>query len=166
MRTTFILLLSLISVSCLSQQEEQEVGKTIDRFFMFLSFPDTSHLQIDSLRNVFVSEGKLINNFGKKPLIFTVHEYIAGIRTNVSSGQLHSTQEKELARNVDVFGKIAHVLSTFELTMVGKDGKMVRRGINSIQLLKLDGRWLILSLIWDRESDVLKLPSKYLSKSQ
>ena len=163
MRNTLFVFTCFISLSCWSQQdEEQEVGKTIDRFFKFLSFSDTASLQVDSLNTVFVSDGKLVNNSGKKPLFFTITQYTEGIRSDVRTGQLLSSKERELARRVDVFGKIAHVLSTYELTMTRRDGKMVMRGVNSIQLLKQDGRWLILSLIWNRENDTLKLPSKYL----
>ncbi len=164
MRVVLTFLICLYSVFAWSQQDEQqEVGKTIDRLLTFLSFSDTSSLRIDSLPTVFVSEGKLTANFGPKPLVFTVPQYIESIRNSVRSGQTISARETELARKVDVFGKIAHVLSTYELTITGKQGKVVRRGINSIQLLKQEGTWLILSLLWDRESEALKLPSKYLT---
>ena len=143
--------------------EQQEVGKTIDKFLKCLSFSDTSSVRIDSLNMVFAPEGKLTANFGKKSFSYTVPQYIENIRSSIRSGQLFSSNERELARKVDVFGKIAHVLSTYELTMVGKEGKVIRRGINSIQLIQQDGKWLILSLVWDRESETLKLPPKYLS---
>jgi hypothetical protein len=129
---------------CWSQQdEEKEVGKTIERLFGMLSFSDSSSARIDSLPSVFTSDGRLIANFGRKPIVYTVSEYIEGLHRSLRSGQLHSSNERELLRKVDVFGKIAHVLSTYELTMAGRDGTIVRRGLNSIQLLKQDGKWLI-----------------------
>lgn len=164
MKTIVTFLICLCCHSVWSQQDEQQlVERTVDRFLKFLSFSDTSSLQIDSLTKVFATGGTLTANFGKKPLVFTVAQYIENIRSTVRSGQTFSSRETELARKVDVFGKIAHVLSTYDLTITGKDGKLERRGINSIQLIKQEGTWLILSLIWDRESDTLKLPSKYLS---
>ena len=42
--------------------------------------------------------------------------------------------EREVNREVRVFGNIAHVWSTYE-TRFEKDGKIERRGINSIQLI-------------------------------
>lgn len=108
-----------------------------------LSFSDSSSARIDSLPSVFTSDGRLIANFGRKPIVYTVSEYIEGLHRSLRSGQLHSSNERELLRKVDVFGKIAHVLSTYELTMAGRDGTIVRRGLNSIQLLKQDGKWLI-----------------------
>jgi hypothetical protein len=163
MRALLTLILPLLSIACWGQSDEHiQIGNTIDKFLTYLSFADSTSWKVDSLPTVFVTDGKLTANFGKKPMVFTVAQYIDGIRNNVSSGKLYSSTEKELARRVDVFGKIAHVLSTYELTMIGKEGKIVRRGINSIQLLKLEGKWLIWSLVWDRESDTLKLPPVYL----
>jgi len=146
------------------QEEEREIGKTIDRFLSFLSFSDSSKMQVDSLSTVFSKDAKLVANFGRQPFIFNVQQFMDNFRNSVRSGQVNSSIEKELLRKVDVFGKIAHVLSTYELTSNGKDGKIVRRGLNSIQLLKQDGKWFIWSVVWDRENNDLKLPSKYLSQ--
>lgn len=166
MRFALLILFSLPYFTCWGQDEQKEVGETIDRFLNVLSFSNSSSLKIDSLPVLFTTDGRLIANFGKKPMSFTATQYVENIRSSIRSGQLHSFRERELARKVDVFGKIAHVLSTYELTMTGKDGTIVRRGLNSIQLMKQDGRWLICSLIWDRESNELKLPSQYLPNDQ
>lgn len=167
MKISLFVVFSLCCFVCHSQQDEQkEVEMAIERFLDVLSFPDSTSLRIDSLPTLFTNDGKLIANFGKKPFIYTPAQYVESIRSSIRSGQIYSSKERELARNVDVFGKIAHVLSTYELTMTGKDGTIVRRGLNSIQLLKLDGKWLICSLIWDRENNELKLPAKYLPAKQ
>lgn len=167
MRVALMLWLLSFPLLCVGQQaNEKAVGKTIEQFYSLLSFSDTLSTKLDSLESLFTSDGRLVANFGKKPLVFTVEEYVAGLRNSIRSGQLYSSTERELARQVDVFGKIAHVLSTYELTMVGKDGTIVRRGLNSIQLLKQDNKWLIYSLIWDREGNDLTLPSKYVSPNR
>lgn len=36
------------------------------------------------------------------------------------------------------------------------------RGINSIQLMNDGKRWWIVSLMWEAESDTLKLPAEFL----
>ena len=43
-----------------------------------------------------------------------------------------------------------------------EDAKPFARGINSIQLVKAQGRWWIASLIWEDEREGLALPEKYL----
>lgn len=48
--------------------------------------------------------------------------------------------ESEVNREVRVFGNIAHVWSTYE-TRLENEGKVERRGINSIQLIFENNRW-------------------------
>ena len=58
--------------------------------------------------------------------------------------------ESEINREVRIFGNIAHVWSTYE-TRILKNGPVARRGINSIQLFFENGKWSIVSLIFERE---------------
>jgi hypothetical protein len=167
MKFTLVLSFSFLCFLSWGQQDEQkEVGKTIEKFLDVLSFTDSSFIRIDSLPSLFTNDGRLIANFGKNPLVFTAAQYVESIRSSIRSGQLHSLRERELLRKVDVFGKIAHVLSTYELSMMNKEGKIVRKGLNSIQLVKQGGQWLICSLIWDRETSDLKLPAEYLPRDR
>jgi hypothetical protein len=73
--------------------------------------------------------------------------------------------EKEIARRVEQFGRIAHVWSTYESRHKEDDSGPFMRGINSIQLLFDDNRWWIVTVYWQHESDNDPIPSKYL-KSQ
>ena len=58
--------------------------------------------------------------------------------------------ESEINREVRIFGNIAHVWSTYETRLI-KNGPVERRGINSIQLFFENGKWSIVSLIFERE---------------
>jgi hypothetical protein len=58
--------------------------------------------------------------------------------------------ESEINREVRIFGNIAHVWSTYETRLI-KNGPVARRGINSIQLFFDNGKWSIVSLIFERE---------------
>lgn len=68
--------------------------------------------------------------------------------------------EVEIARKIDVFGNMAHVWSAYEAKTSPDDATPERRGVNSIQLFReADGRWRIVSMIWDNERPGLTLPS-------
>ncbi|MBA4801025.1 MAG: DUF4440 domain-containing protein [Euryhalocaulis sp.] len=68
--------------------------------------------------------------------------------------------EIELGSEVRIFGNIAHVWSAYEARTALDDETPERRGINSIQLLKdPDGKWRIISMIWDNEREGLSLPA-------
>lgn len=72
----------------------------------------------------------------------------------------HDFYEVEIARRIDEFGNIAHVWSAYEARTALGEGAPERRGVNSIQLFReADGRWWIMSMIWDNERPGLSLPS-------
>ncbi|OOV20925.1 hypothetical protein BXU11_17165, partial [Flavobacterium sp. LM5] len=68
--------------------------------------------------------------------------------------------ESEVNREVRVFGNIAHIWSTYE-TRLEKDGKVERRGINSIQLIFDNNRWYIISWIFSGETDKNMIPKTF-----
>ena len=70
--------------------------------------------------------------------------------------------EKEVARRVERFGHVAHVFSTYEARHDASDAAPFLRGVNSIQLVNDGKRWWILTVLWEAESDELKLPERYL----
>ena len=70
--------------------------------------------------------------------------------------------EREIARRVDRFGRIAHVFSTYEGRRASTDAEPFLRGINSIQLFDDGTRWWIVSVYWQAEDQATPLPPEYL----
>ena len=70
--------------------------------------------------------------------------------------------ERGIANRVEQFGNLVSVWSTYESRHAPEDAKPFARGINSIQLVKAQGRWWIASIIWEDEREGLVLPEKYL----
>ncbi|MBB5638282.1 hypothetical protein HDE68_004211 [Pedobacter cryoconitis] len=68
--------------------------------------------------------------------------------------------ESEINKEVRVFGNIVHVWSTYETRLV-KNGPVVRRGINSIQLYYSADRWWIASWTFDKERSDRKIPQTF-----
>mgnify|MGYP000296240740 CR=1 FL=1 len=67
--------------------------------------------------------------------------------------------EYEIHREVNHFGNITHVWSTYE-TKKENNGPVTARGINSIQLYNDGTRWWILSWIFDSERPDNPIPKK------
>ena len=65
--------------------------------------------------------------------------------------------EHELGRRTEVYGNLATVWSSYD----GRtdSGSFHERGINSFQLVKVDGKWLIASILWQEESPEFPLPA-------
>src|SRR5689334_10070548 len=112
MRLITVALFSILSFSAFSQQdEEKEITKTLQSFFGYLSFTDTSHLYLDSLSSVCTPDARLTANFGNGTRSFTIAQFVENIKKAISAGQT-SAREAELWRKIDVFGHIAQVFST------------------------------------------------------
>ena len=70
--------------------------------------------------------------------------------------------EKEIHREVDSFGNITHVFSTYESFHSEADTKPFMRGINSIQLLNDGKRWWVINIYWTQETNKKLIPEAYL----
>ena len=84
--------------------------------------------------------------------ISSIGEYIARTTAAIESGALQGFTERELTRRTE--------FSTYERSAAQE----VRRGINSLSLVKRDERWLVISLCWTDETEHCPLPSRYLPR--
>jgi hypothetical protein len=58
--------------------------------------------------------------------------------------------EREIARQTFLFGKVAHLLSAYEVRRK-PETPILWRGVNSIQLFHDGKRWWVISVVWDNE---------------
>jgi hypothetical protein len=84
-----------------------------------------------------------------------IEDFITGMTAQRASGDLTDFSEVELGRHVEAFGNVASVRSAFVAVMNGEE----RRGVTFAQIVRHDGRWLILSAIWDNETDSNTVPA-------
>jgi hypothetical protein len=98
------------------------------------------------------------NDVDLAPLILDVEGYIERVEPIFAKSGFY---EKEIARRVEQFGRIAHVWSTYESRHDPSDASPFMRGINSIQLFNDGNRWWILSIYWQHESPQHMIPAKY-----
>jgi hypothetical protein len=113
---------------------------------------------------LFIPGARLIFN-GKTPdgtltlSVLTPAEYQAqGYKFFLNNGFF----ENAIANQVDQFGTVAHVFSTYESRQELSE-KPYSRGINSIQLLNDGTRWWVVNILWDSERLDNPIPKKYLT---
>jgi hypothetical protein len=120
----------------------------------------------DRMRSLFIPGARLIPT-GPRPAggygsrVLTVDEYI-GRASGVFDKE--GFYEKEVARQTELFGQIAHAFSTYESRHSPDEAKPFQRGINSIQLMNDGKRWWIVTIFWQGEDEKTPLPEKYLKK--
>jgi hypothetical protein len=118
----------------------------------------------DRLRALYLPGARLIPT-GVRPLgeggvnVMDVETYVA------TTGPFFLTEgfwEREVARRVERFGSVAHVFSTYASFRRPEDAEPFMRGINSIQLLHREGRWWVVTVLWENETEAVRIPPEYL----
>jgi len=94
-------------------------------------------------------------------VLLTVDDYIAR-----SSGRMTANGffEHSIHNDMEQFGNIVQIWSTYESRHNADDPKPFARGINSFQLLNDGKRYWIGNIFWDAESPDHPIPPKYLPK--
>jgi hypothetical protein len=67
--------------------------------------------------------------------------------------------ERELGFTQERFGNVVHRFSAYDSKRALDDPEPFSRGINSIQLLWHEGRWWIVTILWDRERPDNPIPA-------
>jgi hypothetical protein len=119
----------------------------------------------DRFRSLFLPEGSRLIPTGERPNgqsglnVMDVEGFVA------TAGEFFRTSgfyESEIARKTERFGNVAHAFSTYETRLDAAAETPFMRGINSIQLLHRDGRWWVVTIFWDNESEATPIPAEYL----
>jgi hypothetical protein len=89
----------------------------------------------------------------------TVEDYIS---RNAEILEKDGFTERELGRRIEVWGGLATAWSAYDGRTA--NGSFHERGINSFQLVKVDGKWLVASILWQEETRGNPLPKAMLAK--
>ena len=140
------------------------LDKTLETLYAVISGEKGETRDWDLFRFLFHPDAKLIpsgkNREGKIGARFmTPDDYV-----NTSGNYLveNGFYEIELQREVDTFGNVTQVFSTYESYRSKNDKEPFMRGINSIQLLNDGNRWWIINIYWVQESEENPIPKQYL----
>jgi hypothetical protein len=118
----------------------------------------------DRMRSLFVPDARLIPSVSGKDghtdaIFLTVDGYIERSNGRMTSGGFF---ENSIHNEMEQFGNIIQVWSTYESRHNAEDEKPFARGINSFQLLKDGDRYWVVNIFWDSESPTKPIPAKYL----
>lgn len=143
------------------------IDAIINAAYEVISGPAGKKRDWDRERSLFLPGARLIPTAMKAgdadaelaPHFLDVDAYIARVEPYFQQTGFY---EKEIARQTEQFGRIAHVWSTYESRHHPDDPEPFMRGINSIQLFYDGARWWIVNIYWQHEGEKNPLPAKYL----
>jgi hypothetical protein len=118
----------------------------------------------DRMRSLFVPDARLIPAITGKDghndaLMLSVDGYIERSGARLTNDGFF---ERSIHNDMQQFGNIVQIWSTYESRHSPDDAKPFARGINSFQLLKDGDRYWVVNIFWDSESPTKPIPAKYL----
>ncbi len=123
----------------------------------------------DRMRSLFIPDARLIPAVAASAanggaahsdvIMLTVDGYIERSGPRLTSDGFF---EQSIHNEMQQFGNIVQVWSTYESRHDPKDAAPFARGINSFQLLKDGDRYWVVNIFWDSETPTKPIPAKYL----
>ena len=138
-----------------------ELKALIDEFFRAVSFEVGQKPAYARIRGLFIDGGRLIRNSSEVPEIASVEDFITSRETLFDSSALTSFEEIETAETTEVFGNVAHRLSTYEKRGTVQGEGIEGRGVISTQFVRTPSGWRMSSMAWDDERPGLAIPARY-----
>jgi hypothetical protein len=139
---------------------EDELAALTAKFFDAVTFEPGERPTYDAIRDLFIPQGLLIKNIGE-PDITTVDQFIAPRQAVVDSGALTEFEERELAHITEVFGNVAHRMSTYSKSGIQDGQRFEARGVISTQFVFTPIGWRMSVMAWDDERPGVTLPVRY-----
>ena len=130
------------------------IDAAIRGVYEVISGPPGQKRDFDRMRAMF-APGATMKAIGAKGLRGgTVEDYIG---RNSAILEKEGFTEREVGRRVEVWGGLATAWSAYDGRTA--NGSFHERGINSFQLVKVDGKWLVASILWQEATPENPLPA-------
>jgi hypothetical protein len=124
----------------------------------------------DRMRSLFLPDARLIpstvlpgspnaSSPNTDAIILTIDGYIARSQARTATAGFF---EHSIHNEVQQYGNIVQIWSTYESRHTLADPTPFARGINSFQLLKDGSRYWVVNIFWGAETPTSPLPAKYL----
>jgi hypothetical protein len=137
------------------------IDQAIRGVYEVISGPPGQKRDFDRMRSLFAS-GATLKAIGPKGLHGgSLEDYIS---RNKDILEKEGFTERELGRRVEVWGGLATAWSAYDGRTA--NGSFHERGINSFQLVKVDGKWLVASILWQEETPGNPLPANLTKGSK
>jgi hypothetical protein len=148
------------------------LDQVLARLYEVISFHEGGEPDWSGMREVFSRHARITRVTPEGTDHLDLPSFIAMAREMLEVGAYTGFHESELSRRVDRLGDVVHVLSAYETKRHPAAGDRLGQGVNSIQLVREDGAWRVVSLCWDEEGlraphvDVRSLVNKEVRHGQ
>lgn len=150
----------------MSMSDEKRIQALITELYALVSGPGEQKRDWAREAELFMPQAHMIRTNvdaagNTSPEIMRAADYAENFERKMAGRDFF---ELEVHNIIEVFGNIAHAFSTYEAYADAERTRFLKRGINSIQLYRLDGDWKIAGMVWDDERPGLTVDPKYLGR--
>jgi hypothetical protein len=145
------------------------LDKTLREMYAAISFPEGGEPDWARMKTVFHPQARFTRITPEGTDHFDLQSFRAMAPEMIDRGVYTSFFEAEVARQAEIFGSLAHVLSAYETKRSPDALSCLAWGVNSIQLLWEGTSWHVLNLLWDEAAqgeqiDIPRLFQKEVSR--
>lgn len=127
----------------------QALDKTLREMYEVISFPEGGEPDWERMKTVFHPQARFTRITPEGTDYFDLQSFQAMAMEMLDRGVYTAFFEQEIARQAQIFGSLAHVLSAYETKRNPEALSCLARGVNSIQILWVGNFWQVQSLLWD-----------------
>jgi len=152
-----LVIAAAVAASAPSKADLAGIDQAIRGVYEVISGPPGQKRDFDKMRSMF-APGATLKAIGPKGLRGgSLEDYIS---RNSAVLEKEGFTERELCLRIEVWGGLATAWSAYQGRTA--NGSFHERGINSFQLVKVDGKWLVASILWQEETPDNPLPANLL----
>ena len=154
-----IFILQIIVCSCSENKTDNknepietiQIKKPILELYQNLKVENEDTPNFEYITSLFTNTANL--GFVKEDslILKSPQEYFSGMQGGIDAGMIKLLHEWEINGETEYFGDVAHHISTYAVYF-GTTDSIAERGVTSFQLVKLNNKWKIQSMIWKAET--------------
>jgi hypothetical protein len=143
-------------LSALTHEESSEDSIQLDRlvreFYRVICFEEGGAPDFERLTALFSRDARITRITPEGIDHLDVKGFSALVRELLELGAFTSFYEHELKRSAHRYGRVFHIASAYETKAAPDSIDYLERGVNSLQVLREQDGWRIVSLCWDSGS--------------
>lgn len=131
--------------------DQKEIDQLTNCFFDLFTNAYGRTPQLDTIYDLCIPEGLIINNTEGNTQIYSLESFITPRKIILTDGSLSDFREWEESSLTDIYRNIAHRVSHYAKSGKRQGKRFEAKGVKFIQFIKQQGVWKISSVTWDDE---------------
>jgi hypothetical protein len=129
--------------------DDPSIVSLLEQLYAVISFEEGSEPSFELFARLFAEHARITRITPEGTDFLDPSGFLAMTRSMLELGAYTSFYEFEVGRRVEQFADVAQVWSFYETRRNRAASEALGRGVNSIQLIRQNAKWKVLSLLWD-----------------